>query len=259
MKVAYPIASGESTEDHTYLSYNVVVGTVLDKKLYQAFDVLDYALLSAPGAPLKQALIDAGIGKDIVGGYDNSVMQPMFSVIAKNANLTDKERFLAVVRDTLKQQVKEGVDRKALLAGINSSEFQVREADFGHFPKGLLYGIQCLDSWLFDDMQPFMHLEALETYRFLREQVDTGYFERLIEEYLLDNPHASVVIAEPEQGLGAKREAELAKKLADYKAGLSEEEIAALVEDTRRLKEYQEEPSPKEDLAKIPHLKRSVL
>lgn len=259
MKVAYPIASGESTEDHTYLSYNVVVGTVLDKKLYQAFDVLDYALLSAPGAPLKQALIDAGIGKDIVGGYDNSVMQPMFSVIAKNANLTDKERFLAVIRDTLKQQVKEGVDRKALLAGINSSEFKFREADFGHFPKGLLYGIQCLDSWLFDDMQPFMHLEALETYRFLREQVDTGYFERLIEEYLLDNPHASVVIAEPEQGLGAKREAELAKKLADYKAGLSEEEIAALVEDTRRLKEYQEEPSPKEDLAKIPHLKRSDL
>lgn len=259
MKVAYPIASGESTEDHTYLSYNVVVGTVLDKKLYQAFDVLDYALLSAPGAPLKQALIDAGIGKDIVGGYDNSVMQPMFSVIAKNANLTDKERFLALVRDTLKQQVKEGVDRKALLAGINSSEFKFREADFGHFPKGLLYGIQCLDSWLFDDMQPFMHLEALETYRFLREQVDTGYFERLIEEYLFDNPHASVVIAEPEQGLGAKREAELAKKLADYKAGLSEEEIAALVEDTRRLKEYQEEPSPKEDLAKIPHLKRSDL
>lgn len=259
MKVAYPIASGESTEDQTYLSYNVVVGTILDKKLYQAFDVLDYALLSAPGAPLKQALLDAGIGKDIVGGYDSSTMQPVFSVIAKNANLSDKERFLAVIRDTLKQQVKEGIDKKALLAGINSEEFKFREADFGQFPKGLLYGIQCLDSWLFDDMQPFMHLEALETYRFLREQVDTGYFEKLIEEYLLDNPHASIVIAEPEQGLGAKREAELAKKLADYKAGLSEEEIAALIEDTRHLKEYQEEPSPKEDLAKIPHLKRSDL
>lgn len=85
---------GETLTDNSYLSYNVVVGTVLDKKLYQAFDVLDYALLSAPGAPLKQALIDAGIGMDIGGGYDNSTLQPVFSVIAKNANPEQKEQFL---------------------------------------------------------------------------------------------------------------------------------------------------------------------
>lgn len=256
---SYPIASGETEEDNTYLSYNMVVGTVLDQNLYQAFDVLDYALLSAPGAPLKQALIDAGIGMDIVGGYDNSTMQPIFSIIAKNANLSDKERFLSVIRETLKDQVTHGIDRKALLAGINSAEFRFREADFGQFPKGLLYGIQCLDSWLYDDMQPFLHLEALDTYRFLKEQVDTGYFEKLIEKYLLDNPHASVVIAVPKQGLGAKRDAELADKLAAYKAGLSKEEIQALIADTKHLKAYQEEPSPKEDLEKIPHLSRSDL
>ena len=154
----YPISSAEPEEDNTYLSYNLVVGDILDRKLYLAFDVLDYALLGAPGAPLKQALIDAGIGKDIVGGYDSSTMQPVFSIIAKNANSADKEKFLATIQDVLNRQVKDGVDKKALLAGISASEFRYREADFGQFPKGLLYGIQCLDSWLYDDMQPFMHV-----------------------------------------------------------------------------------------------------
>lgn len=252
----YPISSTETEEDNTYLSYNLVVGTVLDKKLYLAFDILDYALVSAPGAPVKKALLDAGIGKDITGGYDSGTMQPIFSFIAKNANGSQKEEFLSVIRETLKQQVKDGIDKKALLAGINGSEFRYREADFGQFPKGLLYGIQCLDSWLYDDMQPFMHLEASETYRFLKEQVKTDYFEQLIQTYLLDNPHASVVVIEPEKGLNAKKEEQLAKKLDAYKESLSKEEIQQLIADTKHLKQYQEEPSPREELEKIPMLCR---
>lgn len=252
----YPIASADTEEDNTYISYNLVVGTVLDKTLYQAFAILDYALLGAPGAPLKKALIDAGIGKDIVGGYDNGTLQPVFSIIAKNTNAKEKEHFLQVIRETLETLVRDGLDKKALLAGINSAEFRFREADFGQFPKGLLYGIQCLDSWLYEDKEPFMHLEAIDTYRFLKEQTDTGYFENLISEYLLNNTHASVVMIEPEKGLNAKKEAELEQKLKDYKAGLSDEQILKLVEDTKHLKHYQEEPSAKEDLAKIPMLKR---
>ena len=253
----YSISSTESEENNTYLSYNTVIETALDEKLYLAFDILDYALVSAPGAPLKQALIDAGIGSEITGGYDSGTLQPTFSVIAKNTNPQEKEHFLAVIRETLEGLVKNGLNKKSLLAGINSSEFRYREADFGHFPKGLLYGIQCLDSWLYDDMCPFLHLEALDTYRFLKEQVETDYFEQLIQKYLLNNKHASVVIIEPEKGLNAKNEAALEKKLAEYKAGLSEDEIRKLIADTKHLKEYQETPSPKEDLEKIPMLARS--
>lgn len=255
----YPISSAESEEDNTYLSYNMVIGTILDKTLYQAFDILDYALLSAPGAPVKQALIDAGIGKDIVGGYDCGTLQPVFSIVAKNTNLSEKEKFLSVIQNTLKEQVANGIDKKALLAGISSSEFRFREADYGQLPKGLLYGIQCLDSWLYDDAQPFMHLEALEVYRFLKDQVQTDYFEKLVEEYLLDNPHASVVIATPKKGLNAMKDAELEEKLAAYKASLTEDVIEQLIADTIHLHEYQEEPSAKEDLEKIPMLKREDL
>ncbi len=253
----YSIASSESEHQNTYLSYNTVIGTTLDKELYLAFEVLDYALLNAPGAPLKKALLDAKIGKDIIGGYDSSTYQPFFTVTAKNADASDKERFVQIIEDTLQGLVKNGLNRKALLAGINSNEFKFREADFGSYPKGLIYGLQCLDSWLYDDETAFLHLEVLDTFQHLKEQADTGYFEDLIRTYFLENKHHSLVLIEPEKGLNEKREKQLEEKLAAYKASLSEEEVSRLVAQTAHLKKYQQEPSKQEDLEKIPMLTRA--
>lgn len=257
VEAQYSITMDDSQENKTYLSYNRVVGDTLDEMLYQAFDVLDYALVSSPGAPVKQALIDAGIGDDVYGSYDAGILQPVFSFVAKNANTSQADEFESIIENTLKEVVKTGINKEALLAGINSSEFKFREADFGQFPKGLLFGLNCLDSWLFDDMKPFIHLECLGTFAKLRKAVDTDYFEKLIQEYLLDNTHGSSVTVKPKRGLGNEREEALAKELSDYKASLSDEEIKKLVEDTEHLKKYQEEPSSDEDLRKLPMLTRA--
>ena len=257
VEAQYSITMDDSQENKTYLSYNRVVGDTLDKMLYQAFDVLDYALVSSPGAPVKQALIDAGIGDDVYGSYDAGILQPVFSFVAKNANASQADEFESIIENTLKEVVKTGINKEALLAGINSSEFKFREADFGQFPKGLLFGLNCLDSWLFDDMKPFIHLECLDTFAKLRRAVDTDYFEKLIQEYLLDNTHGSSVTVKPKRGLGNEKEEALAKELSDYKASLSDEEIKKLIEDTEHLKKYQEEPSSDEDLRKLPMLTRA--
>lgn len=257
VEAQYSITMDDSQENKTYLSYNRVVGDTLDEMLYQAFDVLDYALVSSPGAPVKQALIDAGIGDDVYGSYDAGILQPVFSFVAKNANASQADEFESIIENTLKEVVKTGINKEALLAGINSSEFKFMEADFGQFPKGLLFGLNCLDSWLFDDMKPFIHLECLGTFAKLRKAVDTDYFEKLIQEYLLDNTHGSSVTVKPKRGLGNEREEALAKELSDYKASLSDEEIKKLIEDTEHLKKYQEEPSSDEDLRKLPMLTRA--
>lgn len=257
VEAQYSITMDDSQENKTYLSYNRVVGDSLDEMLYQAFDVLDYALVSSPGAPVRQALIDAGIGDDVYGSYDAGILQPVFSFVAKNANASQADEFESIIESTLKEVVKTGINKEALLAGINSSEFKFREADFGQFPKGLLFGLNCLDSWLFDDMKPFIHLECLGTFAKLRKAVDTDYFEKLIQEYLLDNTHGSSVTVKPKRGLGNEREEALAKELSDYKASLSDEEIKKLIEDTEHLKKYQEEPSLDEDLRKLPMLTRA--
>ncbi len=251
----YSITEGESEENATYLSINTVVGTDLDPKLYVAFQILEYTLLDAPGAPLKQALIDAGIGQDILGGYDSGILQPYFTVIAKNANREQLGEFLAVVKGTLRKLVDEGINKKSLKAGMNYYEFRYREADYGSAPKGLMYGLQCMDSWLYDG-DPMMHLQYQATFDYLKKVVDDGYFEQLIREYLLDNPFEAILTVSPKKNLTAEEDAKTAGKLAAYKASLSEKEITRLIDQTKSLREYQENPSPQKDLEKIPMLSR---
>lgn len=254
-QITYSVTEEEGTEGSTYLSVNTVVGTDLDPILYVAFQILEYTLIDAPGAPLKQALIDAGIGQDILGGYDNGILQPYFSVIAKNTDKSRRGEFLAVVKGTLRKLADQGIDKKSLLAGLNYFEFRYREADYGSAPKGLMYGLWSMDSWLYDG-DPLLHLEYQKTFDYLKQAVDQGFFEKLIRDWLLDNPHEAVVIVSPEVNKTAREEAALTERLAAYKASLSQEEIQALVDQTKALKAYQEEPSAPEDLEKIPMLSR---
>ena len=257
--IEYPISEAESEEQNAYLSYNAVVGDSLDKELYVAFQILDYAVSSAPGAPLKTALIDKGIGKDVYSVYENGISQPYFSVIAKNADKEQQEEFVQTIESVLADLITNGIDKKALAAAIQYFEFKYREADFGHYPKGLMYGLQVFDSWLYDESKVFWHIEANDTFAALKNKIDTGYFEELLDKYILKNTHKSIVTAVPVKGLGDRREEALARKLAEYKNSLTAEEIDAIVKETAALKEYQETPDSKEAMECIPLLTREDL
>lgn len=252
----YSVTEEEGTENKTYLAYNASIGESGDMKLALAFTILEYALFNAPGAPVRQALIDAGIGEDVSGSYDNSIRQPMVTIMSTNTNSDREEEFVRIIREALEKLVNEGVNKDTLRAGINYNEFRYREADFGRWPKGLMYGIDMFGTWLYDDEKPFYNMQLSEAYDFLKKQVDTDYFEELIKKYLLDNPHSSVVVLKPEVGYTAKLEVATAKKLAEYKKTLSNEQLQTLVYDTKALKDYQSEPSTKEELESIPLLKR---
>lgn len=252
----YPITESEPEEDNTYLTYNIVVGDSLDRERYIAFQILDYALCSAPGAPLKQALLDKGIGKDIYSYYESGIRQSYFTIVAKNANLDRKAEFVECIEENLRSLSQKGIDKKALRAGLNFYEFRYREADFGSYPAGLMYGLQVLDSWLYDDAKPFIHIEAGETYKKLREKAETSYFEDLIRECMLENTHKGILTLAPRKGLAEERDRILTEKLAALKESFGSEQIQEVVEETHALLEYQETPDSKEALATIPLLKR---
>lgn len=259
MRREYSISEGEEEKDNTYLSYNFVTGDILDEELYLALQVLEYAIISMPGAPIKKALLEKGIGKDISGRYNNYILQPFFTFTAKKANEEDKEVFVQTIREELEKLVQNGIDKASLLAALNNYEFQYRENDFGAYPKGLMFSFQIFDSWLYDENNPFRHLEQNEQFAKLRALIDTDYFEKLIEKYFLNNTHASVVILAPVKGLTSRKEEALKKKLVEMKGAMSDEELDALVEKTKNLKKYQETPSTPEELDTIPILKREDL
>ncbi|MDQ0168794.1 insulinase family protein [Paenibacillus tundrae] len=250
----YSAGTTESEVDNSFLTYNAVIGTSLDQELNIAFQILQYALLNAPGAVLKQALLDKGIAKDVYGSYDDSLYQPVMTIGLKKSNLESKQVFLDTVHEVLERVVREGIDPKALLAGINSYEFNHREADFGRMPKGLIYGFYTLQSWLYDDKAPFTHLEANAVFASLRTKMNEGYFEQLIQQYLLQNTHTSFVAVTPDKGLSLRKEEALKSRLKSLQASLSTEEIEQLVQRTKELADYQNAPSTKEQQQVIPTL-----
>lgn len=259
VKKEYPVLESDENENASYFSYNVSIKTSLDQELYVALQVLDYALCSVPGSPVKVALYEKGIGEDIYSICENGIYQPYFSIVAKNCKEEDYEQFVSTIDETLTYLTQNGMDKDALNAAINYYEFKYKEADFGSYPKGLMYGLQALDSWLYDDLMPFIHIEANDTYKRLKEKAKTDYFEQLIRTEILENVHKAHVVLVPKVGLEKQEEEALSKKLDDFKASLSKEAVQRIIDETIALKEYQSEETSPEDLKCIPMLKRSDL
>ncbi|MCI1995471.1 MAG: insulinase family protein [Clostridium luticellarii] len=253
MTVEYPISSAEKEKDKTFLSINYSVGKAVDNELYLAFDILEHMLLETPSSPLKKALIDAGIGKDVFGVFESGMLQPMFGIVAKGSNENEKRRFQDTVEKTLNDIVDKGIDKKLVEASVNIKEFQLREADYKGYPKGLIYGMKCMDGWLYDEA-PWTHLTYESVLNKIKSQLDNNYFENLINRYILKNNHSSMLIIRPERGLEEKKDALLKEKLKTLKDSLSEDEIQKIIQDTLRLKKRQMTRDSKEDLMKIPLL-----
>ncbi|GGL51560.1 insulinase family protein [Sporolactobacillus putidus] len=249
----YPILPGEDAKDKTYMSINFAVSKATDAETYLAFDILDYLLLDSPAAPLKKAILDAGIGQDVFGSYDNSTLQPHFSINVKNSNEDKKDAFKKVVFDTLRQFVSSGLDKKQIEAAISVKEFQLREADYGSMPKGLVYSMAVMDSWLYDG-DPLIHLKFEDSLSKIKQALTSNYFEGLIEKYLLNSRHQSFVTIRPSRTLAEEEASQTAEKLADYKKSLSKEALDQLVTETKNLKERQSSKDQPEDLRKIPLL-----
>ena len=252
----YPVSESESEEGNSYLAYSTVVGDASDVLTGTAFEVLDYALLSAPGAPLKQALLDAQIGMDVYGSYDDGIMQPYFDIVAKGTDPDKKEKFVEIIRTTLEDIAANGIDRKALDAGINCMEFRYREADFSSWPKGLMYSLAVFGNWLYSDEKAFAQVQALPVFEKLKALAGEGYFEELIRKYLLDNTHGSVITLVPSKGLATRKEKALEEKLQAHLESLSPEERETLVQKTKDLEAYQEAPEEQGAEKCIPMLKR---
>lgn len=255
--ITYPLADAEEEMDNTYFSYNVVVGNSLNRTLNLAFMMLDYALIDVPGAPVKKALVDAGISNDVFSSYDDGIKQPVYSIVAKGCQKEEKERFVHVIEETLASLADSGIEKKVLEAALNHFEFKLKEANYGRYPKGLMYGLQAFNSWLYDADEPFMYLKFNKEFEFLKKQIGTDYYVNILREYVLNNNHKTIVTAVPKKGLNKENDAKTAEKLAAYKAGLSEGELKAIICQTEELEEYQSEPSAPADLETIPLLELS--
>lgn len=253
MTVDYPVSADEDTAGKTDISLNFVIGEATDPMLRYGMEILARILLSTPASPLKLAIQRSGIGKDVIGVYESGLLQPFFSIILKRSDEEKAEEFMSIINDCLRSLITEGISTDLVEASINFIEFQLREAEFPRYPKGLYYNMVALESWLYD-ADPLMHLNFSPWIKKIREFASKGYFEDLIRMHLLENMHRSLLVLRPRQGLAEERERADRERLASFKSSLSREAIMQLVEGNRKLNEYQSTPDTEENLAKIPML-----
>lgn len=258
-EVLYPVSAEQGTQNKTLISYNVALAPNVPTTDLIALEVLTQVLLQSAAAPLKKALLDDKIGDVVTGDFDSGVLQPVFSIVTKNANPEDTERFVSKIESCLKEFITNGLNKKALEAAINSYEFKLREADFGGASKGIIYTINALSTWLYDENDPFSMFDFTNVFDFLKDKINTNYYEKIIEKYLLNNTHKSVVVAKPSLDVQEIKEKQLKEKLLEYKNSLSEKEVEEIITSTKELKAYQAAPDTKEDLDTIPLLKKSDL
>ncbi|MFI3209608.1 MAG: insulinase family protein [Peptostreptococcaceae bacterium] len=250
---SYSISEDEEEDEKTFIALNYVTGKSTDDEVYIDLSLLEYVLLGAQGAPLKKALIDAEICKDVFGSFDNGILQPIFSIIIKNSDEKHKEKFKEVVNSTLKDLIKNGIDKKLIEGCINTFEFKLREADTGGYPKGIIYSMNSLDTWLYggDPLQYIGYESHIEN---VKKALTTNHFENLIQKYLLDNTHSSCLVLKPEKGLSKKEDENLKVKLKNFRDSLDEKEVQNIIDETQSLLKRQTTPDTKENLEKIPLL-----
>lgn len=250
----YPIGDEDDPKEKTFLSLTFVTGDVLDPKTLMGLKILEDALLDSSASPLRKALIDAHIGKDVDSTFDEDYLQPMLGIIISGSEAARADEFYELTMSTLKSLVETGIDRTLLQAAINSYEFELREADFGTTPRGLVYGLRSFKSWLYDE-EPTRHLRYEAALAEIKAGLDQSFFEQLIQTYLIDNPHRVLFTLKPSKTVAREREARQTEALDRIKGSLDPSKLEAIVEETKRLKIRQQTPETPEALETIPLLK----
>lgn len=249
----YAVMPGECSDGKSFFAFGAVCADAADTVECMAYDFLSDILVESPGAPVKNALISAGIGEEVFGGFLNHMKKPAFSVIAKNANADDEDRFVSIVKKTLAEIAENGINKKSLLAAIERSEFRFREGEQGSTPRGLNVNLSMLQNWMYSDEDPFAYLKADELLNDVRRLADTGYYESLIKK-LLDSDSKVLFVMSPEEGLNEKNAEELNIKLCDFRSSITDEEYNAICDEFYSFTEYQDRIETEEELSCIPML-----
>lgn len=254
----YGVAENDSLQKKAIHALFIAFNDHMSTMESLAFRILNYVLIDVDGAPLKQAMLNAGIGSDLSGDYCDSYKQPVWTLELTGSEVEDQERFAQILDNTLRNIALKGIDKDMLEAALNRTEFTARENDYQGRPKGLFYGVRAMDMWLYD-RNPFDALRYIDDIDALRKNIRTNYFENLLIKYIIKNPHQVLVTMKPEKGLTEKVNRETAERLASFKSSLSDQQLDEIIESTRLLKERQASGETEEALKTIPLLSRNDL
>ena len=254
----YALGEDESPETKTRLGFGFVLGTFRDKKKMIAAQILNDVLCGSTQAPLCRPILERELAENVSLSNMEEEQQPWMLLEVENLRQEDAETVRCILFDTLRALCRDGLDHSQVEASLAALEFRMRERDYGTMPRGLVFIMDMLSSAIYGG-DPADRLEFGTLFEELREDLKNGYFERLLGEIFLNNPHTAETMLLPSKTEAEERRKQEAVRLQAYLDARSEEEKTALAEQERALLAAQQQPDSKEALATIPHIRVSDL
>lgn len=249
----YELAPGEALEGKVRLSFGKVIGTFADREKLIATQILSEVLCGSNQSPLSKAILSAGLAQEVNMGVNDGMLQPWLMLDVKNIKEEDLTSVQNLITTKLEELAASGLDHAQLEAVMANTEFKLRERDFGSYPQGLIFGFSALESWLYGG-DPAANLEVGDLFVNMKAKMEQGYFEQLIRDLLLQNPHSAQLILRPSYEAGQqRRDAEQARLTAESGAW-TEEDRAAVAKRQEVLLAWQNSEDTPENLATIPQL-----
>lgn len=251
----YKCVEMATTPENALVGLGLVLGSALDRKRTIAADILFEALLGSNEAPVKKAILAAGLGGNVVSYTAAECLQPYELIMLQNAQPGVARELRRVFQDACRDLCEHGVPRERLEAIISSNEYDLRQRDYG-IADGVAIACDALSTWLYDDDAATLALKYGPVYEELRGELDGSYFEDLLRELVLENDHMALVELVPVDAAEGSEGAEAAE-LAAKRDAMTDAELADVVERTAALRAAQEAEDTPEDKATLPRLRVS--
>ena len=252
----YYDSSAESNDDsQTFLAVGKILASWEEREKIAAYSVLTEAIAGCNDSPLKKALLDTELCLDVSLSIDDGLLQPTGLLKIYNIDRKNGEKLLETLEKTVRKLVENGIGREILEASINRCEFVYRESEE---PKGLTRCVDSMSSWLYGG-DPLIYIDRGDIFCTLREKLDTGYFEELLSEWLLNEEGRAVLYMLPSETYGEEQAENEKNRINNELAVMTDTEKAELTKLNDALKIWQNTPDKQDDIAKLPRLPLSEI
>ncbi|PKN10516.1 MAG: hypothetical protein CVU72_00965, partial [Deltaproteobacteria bacterium HGW-Deltaproteobacteria-7] len=253
----YPVDIDEPLTGKAIVNVAWMLAENKDFETALMLEIISGLLVGSAAAPLRQALIDSGLGEDMspVSGMESDLKQLLFCAGLRNVQSADIPKVEKLIDDTLQKIVSEGFDRELVEGILHQVEFHGKEISRGSYPYGITLMGNVFQTWLYDG-DPLIGLDFSRMIESIRKRWtdDPQVFQKMIQKWLVDNPHRLLAVMEPDPDFSQKNDAKLKRKMAALKEGFSKEQLRQIDEQAARLKAFQSDTDSPEAAASLPKL-----
>lgn len=249
--VNYLNTAKEVKENESFVSYSTLVGDGANSKERILSSILTSALIDNESSSLRQKLLSSGI-LEVIFSTSQTNRESSFSLVAKNIDAKDRDKFVKIIEEELNEIIKNGIDKDLILSEINDYKFDIREKG-NYSTKGIPYFINAFDSWLYDK-SPIEAIDIEGDLKYIEENIEKGIFEKFIKENILENNHKSIVTHIPKAGLNEQKDRDMLNFLEKMKKDLTQTEKENLEKFREEMADFQNREDTPEEKATIPML-----